>query len=668
MAVPPVLYLGSIGDILTRITCSHILLLSENVFYSHNNINIDYHTFTVLRNYWSLSNFSTVPHNFKLPYWERKWQYFHILGTMYNVTGERGILQRKNFGNVLPLDGRIYIGTTCIYSIVLFPQKRVWNFAIRNKPTLYFPVASSFGNLRDFPLFKIKLPTILLEVTDASQHVLSPEEVYGLKKASQFFTNLIAIQRCALKYSKSSLLSDLINCTYRYFCIYCFPNSKFLTIDSDRLFNLTSFLGFIAIHGTPKYFYAAIIYGEHLSEYRARRNIFRFQKKSRHDFRVVMAHMVIEKSKHNLTLFLTIKSLTKQQRKYVDLQPDDLLPTLYAEARMEPKSSGTLTDSDRDFMFIVVGKTGYRFLTCYSNEFLNFRFYALPFQSNLWIGVLVTIPVLITCFWLLLGNLGYLRKQRFSPLLYMIQCLLENGPTLPKSVESNLVAKTLLATWLLLSIIAANGYKGIISTDITAPLPNETPYKLFGDLLQLTRFKAFQPKPGIKLYAEMSKKCLEDWQQSKIFQRPIPISNFRGCRTMSDLELGSRGKYQDVLFKWILAANRSVTPNHFYNASEEDIVAEGKDYWLPSKQNLSDISFEAALESEIVQCENKAVLIGKDNYIWLEQQYLQEMYPLKTFFVSRNKSMLAQHVVWRFNNLGETRVAQRLVGFVENGI
>lgn len=667
MAIPPALYLSGIGDILTRITCSHIILLSDNVFYSHDNISTDtYHTFTVSRKYWPVSNFSNVPDNFQLLSWDVSFLPFHILGSLWNASKEHKMLEQYEIEDMLPNEGLRYLRTPCVYSIILFTPKRDWNFVIGNKPVHYFPIARCLGNLMEFLNYRFTLPIILLELKDTNQTLLTPKEIYGIEKASDYFTHLIAIQRCTLTHLNSILSNLAVNCTYHYVCNCCFPKSTLLDISVDTLFDLKSFLGFISTYGTPKYYHAELIERENLTNYRTRRNIFLFPKQSKFDFKIVIALLTVEQSKHNLTLFLDNQKSSAQE----STEMGYLKPVVYAEARLEPKYFTTFGDCDRDFLFVVVGNAGYRFLTCYSNEFLNFNFYALPFQSNLWIGVLVTIPVLILCFWKLLGNLGHLQRQQFSPLLYMIRCLLENGPNLPKCIESNLIAKLLSATWLLLSLIAANGYKGIVSTDVTAPLPKETPFKVILDLVGINAGKNLYLKPGIKLYSEMTKSCVETWQNSEIFQTPINVSEISNCQTSASVDLKNACgiKAQLILEQWLSPRNPNQSVFHIYNALEEEIMFKSRGFWLPSRPKQPDISFEAALESEIVQCDNKAVLIGRESHILLEQQYLQKQYPLKTFFVSENKSMFAQSFVWRFNNPRETRIPHRFVAIVESGI
>lgn len=663
MQVPPVLYLSGIGEILTRIICSHIIIVSENVFYSHDTVNADFHTYTVFNKYWPASNFSTVPNNFWLPPWNSSWQDLYTLGRFWNVTRERGVLERETFGNILPFEGNIYLRTNCVHSLILFTPKRVWNFKIGNKPTWYFPLATSLGYPYDFLVRRFTIPTILLEVVGNNHTFLTWHEIYGLTKASWLRSNLISVQSCSLKTSRAKFSNYLFNCSYFYYCTYCFPVPKLLAVSSGTISNLKLFLAFISMHGIPKYYDAASIWNENLSEYRDRKNIFRFQKGSKHDVRVVLALLVVEKSHQNLTLIVNIKALSMQQRKYLALQGSALTPTVYAEVRMEPRAGRTsYIDKDRDFLFAVVGRVSYAFLTCHSSEYLNFHFYALPFQSNLWIGVLVTIIVLIVCFSTLLGRLSYSQRHRFSPLLYMIRCLLENGPNLPTGIESKLVAKLLAATWLILSLIAANGYKGIVSTDVTAPLPKTTPYKLFTDLVD----ENFNPKPEIRVFANLRKSCLEKWQKVQKLERAIKISEIRLCDTSMSTELLSvtSNKIDSALLHQTAARPFS----EIFKFSLQEFLTQSTGYWLPARPNQSDTLFQNALESEIVRCQNKAVLVGKENYIGLEYQYLQQMYPTKTFFKVQNESLLSEKIVWRFTQDMGTRVPQKFVALLESGI
>lgn len=68
-----------------------------------------------------------------------------------------------------------------------------------------------------------------------------------------------------------------------------------------------------------------------------------------------------------------------------------------------------------------------------------------------------------------LFGLKTLKVKRFSTIIYILQTLLEQGPTLPSYVRRHGVAKIVLGTWLLLAVIATNGYRGIVTTKFVVP-------------------------------------------------------------------------------------------------------------------------------------------------------------------------------------------------------
>lgn len=194
---------------------------------------------------------------------------------------------------------------------------------------------------------------------------------------------------------------------------------------------------------------------------------------------------------------------------------------------------------------------------------------------------------------MLLGKLSYLRKHNFGPLLYMTHCLLQNGPYLSTGIKPNCFARILSATWLILSLIAANGYKGIVTTGITAPLPKTTPYQLFTDLVD----KNFKPKPDIKFYAEIAKLCLKNWWKSQIFETETKMTANPSCKTSVAFELTQvAGVDKEKLLNWYIQkpSFEKLLSISLWNSSVERILTDNEGYWVPPKPSQNDTSFQSA--------------------------------------------------------------------------
>lgn len=119
----PVQYLQGFGNILNHITCSQILLMVQNVFYSHDSAySIQHHqtqtlkSFTVYNKFWPYLN-----DEFRISRWEHYWETFYSPADYWNISRNGSPLkvlfwdgqERKIFNPLL------YSKHNCIYSIIL---------------------------------------------------------------------------------------------------------------------------------------------------------------------------------------------------------------------------------------------------------------------------------------------------------------------------------------------------------------------------------------------------------------------------------------------------------------------------------------------------------------------------------------------------------------------
>ncbi|OXA49752.1 hypothetical protein Fcan01_15976 [Folsomia candida] len=125
---------------------------------------------------------------------------------------------------------------------------------------------------------------------------------------------------------------------------------------------------------------------------------------------------------------------------------------------------------------------GYQFLTCYRQRYLTFGHFIKPFQFEIWgfLGTfVVTLGISITVY---LRYSKGLSRIKFSPFLFLISNMCEEGFPVPGKLEKTIFFRTSFGAWILVSVILVNCYNGIMITDLNAPLPGETP-SLFKDLL-----------------------------------------------------------------------------------------------------------------------------------------------------------------------------------------
>ena len=117
--------------------------------------------------------------------------------------------------------------------------------------------------------------------------------------------------------------------------------------------------------------------------------------------------------------------------------------------------------------FIPTESNGFRFLNCQLKEkSLSFRAYLMPYQSEAWITITVSIW-LSTVFLTILFRFKNIPENGF---LLIYSFLLEHGYHLSRRLTQMQAFNMFLTTFLLMGIVITNGYKGIVITDLTAPI------------------------------------------------------------------------------------------------------------------------------------------------------------------------------------------------------
>ncbi|CAG7830310.1 unnamed protein product, partial [Allacma fusca] len=127
-------------------------------------------------------------------------------------------------------------------------------------------------------------------------------------------------------------------------------------------------------------------------------------------------------------------------------------------------------------VFVSVRWDTITFMSCYGVSIsTTFHIYAHPYQMNVWICILIAIILL---------SFGMYRdvpkpwRQISYLLLLTIGSLLEN---IHLSWNLNLRLKFFIMPWLLIVVVLSNAYKGILTSDLTAPKPN-TGLQMFEEL------------------------------------------------------------------------------------------------------------------------------------------------------------------------------------------
>ena len=136
---------------------------------------------------------------------------------------------------------------------------------------------------------------------------------------------------------------------------------------------------------------------------------------------------------------------------------------------------------EQDGYKFYIAEVSHNFMTCDGNtEYMGFSFYTKPFQDTLWITILVVFTVLT-----LLLRFIFLRfKIKDNSALFFVRILIEQDMCLSnKLMQLGNSFKILIIIFLLVGIVLTNGYKGIVTSNLTAPLPSTKMEKILNAAL-----------------------------------------------------------------------------------------------------------------------------------------------------------------------------------------
>lgn len=124
---------------------------------------------------------------------------------------------------------------------------------------------------------------------------------------------------------------------------------------------------------------------------------------------------------------------------------------------------------------------GHRFITCYSQTFISFKFYLTPFQPLIWgalVGSVVIVSVVLSLFKKFKNA-----YQNFSPWLFVLANIFEETGHVPRHLGKQHFFRLVIGSWVLMSVILTNCYNGLMISSLNAPLPKTDIPETFQDLI-----------------------------------------------------------------------------------------------------------------------------------------------------------------------------------------
>ncbi|CAL8136920.1 unnamed protein product [Orchesella dallaii] len=591
---------------------------------------------------------------------------------------------------------------TCIYAILLFAFNEIeikmsseW-FSTRT----YTPYSLALNELKQFYNFywmekryKVHMlsePPLLLtiHVSFGSQR-LRDELRIETHQTLHYLNIHTGILDC-VDISIASV-KELSNCNATYLCIHCVVPWQFLSVNSSTLLNVTTFRSFSKLVGTPKLWTLITMRKmESINLKNQLKNPFILSSKQQNaPFQFSILSILLSESNSSIAL------VTLWSREYHGLNE------IFAEKRMSLDYQLDFTGNyegdfrqDQFWQTSVVSSEGYNFITCYSTDRLKFSYYFEPFQIELWIALLVYLPILSVLTHLLLV-IKKCNKSDFNAYFFAYSSMIEYCYYVPDYLFRMHSVRIVLGLWLLISCIFTNAYKGLAITGVTAP-PEKTSVKTMAELVDdnfdVMDYNDSDFDAGVyrfKILTSLTVEYLDAWKTGEwdvnsyinTYKTDVDLIEVDGVEYFpfavesqnEFFKLMSKMKERLVVWYNDMSPLESFQKNdrpHIRALRLYERLSSFMRYFVPKREvepPQFSKSYEIAIERELVGGDEQIAYIDYEEKVKREHDYLTGHYHHKTFFIG-NQSFLKEWTVWQFDNGRGSRLPAIFQLLVENGI
>jgi hypothetical protein len=356
---------------------------------------------------------------------------------------------------------------------------------------------------------------------------------------------------------------------------------------------------------------------------------------------------------------------------------------------------------------VAISVEGQKFLTCYHEERISFRFYVDPFFANLWITLALTSFLMAVLIHIFIVKFHKSMVGTFSPYFFIISTITDDNSGMPRELGREPVIRIGLGPWFLMTVVIVNAYVGLVITGLTSPLPLVS-VDSFGELTKMhfdpeqiarnliwsrnmhadvdtikimeeeklfdiNRTREFDPDLDFKIYSSLNEAefeyvlayALQDniFNQSskKIFEELL-----RTYQAFGNLLLYCMYKYvalEEDLYHEMTIVNYSteLRREKLKNATVlgvEDAVILNLNFpthiFIPKsiKNEKWNHSFASAVEQEIIECGRSAYADSR-SVVEMEHKYLSENYFWIKFFLSKEE-IAKEMTSWVFPGMHDT--------------
>lgn len=291
---------------------------------------------------------------------------------------------------------------------------------------------------------------------------------------------------------------------------------------------------------------------------------------------------------------------------------------------------------------IVTNYEGYNFLHCYREPKLSFGIYLKPYQSDLWVCLIIS-----TCFTALAVRLYVARyipknKTSFSAVFFFISSLFDEPYSIPLILYKIPLFRAFTTLWLFVALVLVNSYIGMSITDISSPLPS-VPLHYFENV---TDTGAVCRNLSVCGLAELKKlrSAMSSRKKNVQFLNKAVFAITERLKYDRCPEIKACYEYYDVLTKLLRNAMQAIGKGRI----STEILRVGS--LLHPQHNHVDIRRQFWIKnvsSEETQSCSKRMVIDLSEMVAAEYEFLRRRFPRREFFLGK-ENLTPILKVWGF--------------------
>ncbi|CAL8147099.1 unnamed protein product [Orchesella dallaii] len=623
-------------------------------------------------------------------------------------------IQRDNENPAVPFNPcQMKRAPTCVYAILLFAFNEIeitMNGGFFNTRS-YIPYFFALNELKQFYNFYSKekdfkwntvsepYQLFTLHVSLGSQRLTDQNRI-EIHETLHFLNIHNGILDCVDNNIEN--VAQIHTCNATYFCIHCFIPWQFISVNVSTFINFTTFGSFSKLIGTPKMW--TVIKTDELNtidwEKRHNKPFILSSKENNVPFQFVIFSILSFES--NSSIYI----LEKEDRvhRLNEIFPEKRMLMDY-KLEITPMLTGVF-QQNQFWQTSMVSSNGYNFITRYSTDHLTFAYYFQPFQIELWIALIVYLPILsvLTHIFLIVTNCN---KTDFNAYFFAYSSMLEYCYYIPNYLFRMDSVRIVLGLWLLISCIFTNAYKGLAITGVTAPA-EKTSVKTMAELVDDNIYPADEVNSSdsnttfrFRILSPFTVEYLETWKRGdwdirsagipKIADEnsnstnnnnsepdPLTVDSYTYFRFPLET-FNEFWKLDQKYDACTLMQDPKLFPTESFKPGDQSYIrrcrlfsqlTDPRRYIVPTREFARpqfSKSFEIAIEKEFIEGNERIVYIDYEEKIKGEYEYLSGHYRHKAFFIG-NQSFLMDWTVWQFDNGRGSRLPAIFQLLFENGI